>query len=109
MARCVSTRQLIEAWLPKAVADLTARLTDTDLDVSYETSIVAGSGPQLAEAVHGALARMCICFKLEVKLDRPVSARGPASSRRQGSLVPAAGPRGPTASASQELPKLIDI
>ncbi len=63
VARREGARRLMAAWPPKAVADLTARLSDADLMVSFEKSVIAGCDPQVSREVHGALARPHVIFK----------------------------------------------
>jgi hypothetical protein len=64
VARCEGTSRLILSWLPAASADLVQQLTAKGLQVSYDKSVVAGSSPRVARAVHSALARLRLNFRL---------------------------------------------
>jgi hypothetical protein len=64
VARCEGTTRLITKWLPLASADLVQQLTSKGLQVSFEKSVVAGSTTKTARAVHAALAKMRLNFRL---------------------------------------------
>ncbi len=83
VARCEGTARLISRWLPPAVEELAHRLETTDLTMSYSKSCVAGSDPKVAAAVHQALQKLGINFKLEVLHEVPDLGVGQSGGRRR--------------------------